>query len=91
MNQTTEGIGTTIIQSVQFISKLIKVRQNQAPRQFSQDFFQNMNPYITNQNGLASCPLNYASYAAGSNLSLESYLKFPYERSFSNISLPRKD
>ena len=91
MNQTTEGIGTTIMQSVQFISKLIKVRQNQAPRQFSQEFFQNMNPYITNQNGLASSPLNYTSYANGSNLSSESYLKFPYERSFSNISMPRKD
>ena len=91
VNQTIEGIGTAMTQSAQLISELVKVRQNQAPRQFSQDFFQNMYPYITNQNGLASCPLNYASYAAGSNLSLESYLKSPYDRNFSNISTQTKD
>ena len=50
-----------------------------------------MNPYITNQNDLATPPLNYASYAAGSNLSSESYLKSPYDRSFSDFSTPRKD
>ena len=66
-------------------SKLFKVRQNPAPRQFPQKVFQNMNPYITNQNVLASPPLNYASYTAGNNLSSESYLKIPYDRSFSNF------
>ena len=91
VNKTIEGIGTAVTQSVQLHSELIKVRQNRAPRQLPQEIFQNMNPYITNQNGLASPPLNYASYAAGSNLSSESYLKSPYDRSFSNFSTPRKD
>ena len=76
VNKTIEGIGTAITQSVQLLSELVKVRQNPAPRQYPQEFFQNMNPYITNQNGLASSPLNYASYAAGSNfLTLFCYIQ----------------
>ena len=50
-----------------------------------------MNSDITDQNGLASPPLNYVSYATGSNFSSESYLKSPYDRSFSNFNTPRKD
>ena len=91
VNKTIEGIGTAITQSVQLLSELVKVRQNPATCQFPQEIFHNMNSCITNQNGLASPPLNYASYAAGSNLSSESYLEFPYDRSFSNFNTPRKD
>ena len=58
--KTIEGIGTAITQNVQVLSESVKVTQNPAPRHFPQEFFQNMNPYITNQNGLASLPLNYA-------------------------------
>ena len=72
VNKTIEGIGTAK-QSVQLLLELVKMRQ--APRQFPREIFPNMNPDITNQNGLASPPLNCASYAAGSNLSSESYLK----------------
>ena len=67
MRKTIEGIGTAI--SVQLLSKLVKVRQNLAPRQFPPENFQNRNPYTPNQNGLASPSLNYASYATASNLS----------------------
>ena len=88
VNKTIEGIEAA---TTQLLSELVKVRQNPAPRQFPQEIFQNMNPYISNQNGLASPPLNYASNAAGSNLSSESYLKSPYDRSFSNFSTLRKD
>ena len=90
-SKTIEGIGTAITQSVQLLSELVKVRQNPGPRQFPREISQNMNPYIADQNGLASPPLSYARYAAGSNLSSESYLKSPYDRSFSNFSTPRKD
>ena len=33
VNKTTEGIRTAITQSVQLLSKLVKVRQNPAPNQ----------------------------------------------------------
>ena len=56
VNKTIERIGTGITQSVQLLSELVKVRQNPAPRKFPQERFQNMNRYITNQNGLASTP-----------------------------------
>ena len=93
VSKTIEGIGTAITQSTQFFqnSELVKMRQNLAPHQFPQEIFQNVNPYITNQNGLASPPSNYASYAAGSNLSLESFLKSLHGGCFSNFSTPRKD
>ena len=73
VNNAIEGIGTAITQSVDLLSELVKVRKNPTPRQFPQEIFENMIPYTTNQNGLASPLLNYASYAAGSNLSSESF------------------
>ena len=78
MNKTIDGIETTITQNVQLLSELVNMRQNLELCQFPQEVFQNMNLYIPNQNDLASPPLNYASYAAGSNLSSKSYLKSPY-------------
>ena len=58
VNKTTEGIRTAITQSVQLLSKLVKVRQNPAPNQHqSCTNPATMNPYITNQNGLVSLPI----------------------------------
>ena len=61
MNKTVERIGEAIARSVQLLSELVKVRQNPTRRQFPREIFQNMNPYMTNQNGLALPPLNYTS------------------------------